>query len=432
MSMDGGSIGIGRKQQSVYNDLFSERCKTMKASEVRELLKLTQQPDIISFAGGLPNPLAFPKEEIAEVVEYVIKEKWSQALQYSTTEGLIDLRENIVKWMSRRGANDSIENIMIVSGSQQGLDLIGKVFLDPGDVIITAEPTYLAAITAFKAYQAKIETVPLDEEGIDTETLRKKLHHLHRHGQNPKFIYLVPNFQNPAGVTLTLERRKEILEMAETYDLLILEDDPYGELRYEGEHIKHCRSLDTEERVIYFGTFSKILAPGYRIGWVSAPEEIIKKMVIAKQFTDLCTNPFGQHVVAEFMSRGLVEKHIENIKALYGRKQKIMLKALDEHFTMDEVHWTKPEGGMFLWVTMPEYMSSRRMFKYAIKEKVAYVTGGAFFPNGGGDNCMRLNFTHATDENIDIGIEKLAGVIEKELVRQKEEPVIDLETPITL
>ncbi len=427
------SYGIGgTKKQSRFADLISERAKGMRASEIRELLKLTQRPEIISFAGGLPNPKAFPVDKVQEITADLLKDQAGSILQYGTTEGHRPLREELVKWMKTKGVDLEIDNIMITHGSQQGLDLISKVFLDPHDVIVVGEPTYLGGTATYNAFQAKMESVPLDEKGIMINKLREKLHMLHRHGQNPKFLYIIPNFQNPTGVTIPKSKRNEILELAEDYDLLILEDNPYGELRYKGEHIPPCLSSDTNGRVIYFGTFSKILAPGFRIAWTCADKEIIQKLVIAKQATDLCTNTFGQAVAGEYMARGYLAEHIGNIKDLYSRKQEIMLEALDNHFTMDEVSWTKPEGGMFIWVTLPEYMSTRRMFKYALKHNVAYVTGSPFFPNGGGDNCMRLNFTHPTDENITKGIELLAGVIESEMDRQKEEPMIDFETPVAL
>jgi len=415
-----------------FDDLVSDRAKNIKASEIREILKLTQKKEIISFAGGLPNPLSFPKDEIEEINRDIINDWGDVALQYGLTEGFTPLREELVKWMTNQNVKCEVDNVLVTHGSQQTLDLLGKVFLNPEDVVVVGAPTYLGAASAFGSYRAHLESVPLDDHGMDVDLLEEKVKNLQRHGKDIKFIYCVPTFQNPSGVTMPRERRKKLLDIASDYDLLIIEDNPYGELRYEGDHIDPLLSWDTEGRVVYTSTFSKILCPGFRIAWCVADPEVIHKLVHVKQGTDLCTNSYGQVMSYEFMHRGHIKPHIEKIKELYGRKQKIMFKSLDETFDPEKVDWTRPEGGMFLWATLPKFMSTRRMFKYAVDANVAYVTGKAFFPTGGGENCMRLNFTHASDEKIVEGVERLWEVIQSEMERQAEKPVLDFEDGITI
>ncbi|MEW5937953.1 MAG: PLP-dependent aminotransferase family protein [Candidatus Thermoplasmatota archaeon] len=399
-----------------FSHLFSERAKGMRASEIRELLKLTQREEVISFAGGLPNPAAFPVREIRQIVCDLLDRDGAKTLQYGTTEGATELRTALSERLrAKRGISSTSKNVLITSGSQQGLDLISKVFLDPHDLIIVSAPTYLGGAGAFAAFQASMETVPLDDQGMIPELLEDKLLKLHRHGRNCKMIYLIPTFHNPAGVTMSEERRKRIIEIAVERDILIVEDDPYSELRFDGRDVKPIKAFDKDERVIYLGTFSKILAPGFRCAWLMANEEIHQKLVIAKQSTDLCTNTFGQYVAYEYVARGLVDKHIEIIKQMYKRKRDIMLKAMDEYFP-DGVKWTRPEGGMFSWATLPPHIDTKVMFQRAVARNVAYVTGTAFYPYGkGGYNSMRLNFTHPSDEMVAEGIKRLAGVIREEM-----------------
>ena len=421
------SVKVGR-----FDDLVSDRARNIKASEIREILKLTKRPEIISFAGGLPNPLAFPKEAIDEINKDIMKDWGDVALQYGLTEGFQPLREELVKWMGNKNVKCDIEGLFVTHGSQQTLDLLSKVFLNPDDVVVVGAPTYLGGASAFNSYQAHLESIPIDDKGIDMDMMEEKVKNLQRHGKDVKFLYMVPDFQNPSGVTMPRERRKRALEIATEYDVLIIEDNPYGELRYEGDHIDPILSWDTEGRVIYTSTFSKILCPGFRIAWAVGDPEIIHKLVHIKQGTDLCTNSYGQVVSYEYMHRGYIGPHIEKIKEIYGRKQKIMLDTMDEVFDPEVVEWTRPEGGMFTWATLPEYMSTRRMFKYAVDNNVAYVMGKAFYPTGGGDNCMRLNFTHPTDEKIVEGIHLLWDVIQSELKRQAEKPMLELEEGITI
>ncbi|MGB9636633.1 MAG: PLP-dependent aminotransferase family protein [Thermoplasmata archaeon] len=402
----------------------------MKASDIRELLKLVQEHDIISFAGGLPNPLAFPKEEIKEIVADILEKEYGSVLQYGPTEGIKPLRQQIAQRMQKKGIKCEDTDVLVVTGSQQALDLVGKVFLNKKDIVIASAPSYLAGLSAFLSYEGKVEQTPMDSQGVLTDVMRDRIHAIHRHGGNIKFIYALPTFHNPAGVTMPEKRRKEMLDIAKDYDLLIVEDDPYSELRYTGKDIKPIKAFDEEGRVIYTSTFSKILTPGLRVGWIIADPEINRKLTIAKQATDLCTSTFNQYIAYEYMARGYIDKHIPKIKELYGRKMKIMLEALKKYFPKS-VKWTEPEGGMFLWCSLPNAgkTDTREMLKDALVQKVAYVPGSGFFVDGSGKNCMRLNFTHPSDEAIPIGVKRLAKVIEEELAKTKEYKFLDT-TPI--
>ncbi len=393
-------------------NLYSERVLKMRSSEIRELLELSQQPGVISFAGGLPNPNAFPVDEIKEIVNKVLEED-SKALQYGPTPGLREFREEIVRFVGREGIKADLENVLITVGSQQALDLIGRVFLNEGDVVLVGLPTYLGAINAFLAYGVELVGVPLDDDGMKVDLLEEKIKELKNKGKKIKLIYTVPTFQNPAGVELSEERRKRMAEIAEENDLLIVEDEPYSMLRFEGEPLKPIKFYNND-RVIYLATFSKILAPGFRLAYVVAHSEIIRKLVIAKQSVDLCTPTFTQVIAYHYIRNGYIDKHIPKIIEMYKRKRDIMLEALENYFP-EGCKWTRPRGGMFLWVELPEKISTVEMFKDAIKEKVAYVHGKAFHVDGSGENTMRLNFTNPKDELIEEGIKRLANVIKKKL-----------------
>ncbi len=405
--------------------LFTNRSKSLKASEIRELLKITQIPGLISLGGGLPSPQAFPVEIIHECIEKVFKEHIENALQYGTTEGLPLLRGVLAERMKeKQSINCEPHEILITNGAQQVLSLIGYSFLEPGDTYISTAPTYLGAIQAFSAFEANCESIPITGDGIDIDSLRRNIERLLRTEIVPKFIYLVPTFQNPAGVTMTLKHREELLEVASIYDLLIIEDDPYSELIFEGEAIPPIKSLDTRGRVIYLSTFSKILAPGFRLGWAIASEEIINKLTLLKQSVDLCSNVFSQYVAYEYISGGYLDQQVEEIKALYKKKRDIMLEALQKYFPK-EAKWTVPNGGMFLWVELPKNVNTRIMFQKAVAKKVAYVVGDAFYPDGKNYNSMRLNFSYSDDEVITEGIRRLGKVIEEELASTyEEEPLL--------
>lgn len=382
--------------------MYSERMAGVKSSAIRDILKLMSRPGIISFAGGLPAPELFPINEIGDAAAKVLSKHGSSALQYSITEGLIPLREKIIKKMSKGLSTD---NILITQGSQQGLDLISKLFIDRGDIIFTETPSYLGALQAFQLFQANILAVPSDEKGIRTDELEKMVKK-----QKPKLIYLMPNFQNPAGTMLSMERRTGLAEIAKQYDLMVIEDDPYGELIFEGEKLVSLHSLAQSRNFIYMSSFSKTIAPGFRVAYIVGDEEIIKKLAIAKQGTDLHTNTFGQYVVNEYLENGSYQEHIDIIKQTYKNRRDRMLTAMGKYFPRS-IKWNKPAGGMFIWVVLPEECDAREILMKCIEHNVAFVPGQEFFSDGSGKNTMRLNFSNATNENIDEGIRRMGDVL---------------------
>ena len=404
--------------QTPWQYRFAQRTQRMKSSTIRELLKLTQQPDIISFSGGYPAPEVFPVKEFKDACNVVLENQGPTALQYGASEGYTPLREMIVKYSAQFDIQISTDNVLITSGSQQALDLLGEIFINPGDRILVEEPTYLGALQAWNAYGAEYITVPSDENGMITEALESAL----RYG--PKFIYVLPNFQNPTGTTLTLERRKQLVEIADRYGVPIVEDDPYGQLRFEGEHLPAVEVVDNlmhgnhqehySGNVIYLSTFSKILAPGIRLAWVIAPPEVTQKLVQAKQGADLHTSTFNQMVAYEVARNGFLNQHIQTIQAVYKERRNVMIECLSEHMPQG-VTWTKPQGGLFLWVTLPKGSNTTELMKDAIKEKVAFVPGESFYPNGGGENTMRLNFSFSPPDKINEGIARLGHLLHKVL-----------------
>ncbi|MCD4690257.1 PLP-dependent aminotransferase family protein [bacterium] len=396
--------------------LFSTNAKRMKKSVIRELLKLTRRPEIISFAGGLPDPQAFPIDEVGEIVNVVLKREGKTALQYSPTEGDPKLKDELIAYHEREnGFKLTPDNILVTVASQQALDLIGKCFIDIGAPVIVGRPTYIGGLSAFNNYGANMIGVPLDDGGMRMDLLEKELRKLCDAGQRPRFIYVIPDFQNPAGLTMAEDRRLELIDLARKYDVLIVEDSPYRELRYAGESVKTIYALDGPGgQVVGLHTFSKILFPGMRLGWIIGDEAVIQKLVTAKQATDLCTPAFTQAIVAEVMAQGLLTRVIENVKGIYSEKRTIMLDALDEYMPrMPGLGWTKPEGGLFLWVTLPESMNADELFYDAIEHNVAFVIGSAFDCTGLQKNTMRLNFSFPTKEEIVEGIKRLASVIEE-------------------
>ena len=402
------------KIQTLIKDItafYSKNALNLKRSEIRELLKVTRQPDMISFAGGLPGPETFPVKELEEISCQVLREKGSLALQYGPTEGETPFREEIAKLMQREKPTIKPENILITAGSQQGLDIVSKVFLDPKDIVILELPSYIGGLQAFTAYRAKMIGVPQDDQGMRMDLLEKILKRLAVKSKKPKFIYVVPDFQNPSGVTMSLERRKRLLELAYEYEVPIVEDSPYKDLRYSGESVPSIYSLDTQDQVMVLGTFSKILGPGLRLAWIMAPTVWMDRMVVAKQSMDLCSPTYTQLIAVEFMKRGLLPMQIEKIRKVYGRKLAIMLEALKKYMPRG-VKWSSPEGGLFLWVKLPKNMSANELFPKAIENKVAYVVGTAFHCNGKGQCTMRLNFSFPSEQQIDEGIQRLAKMIE--------------------
>jgi 2-aminoadipate transaminase len=400
--------------QTLWDERYALRTDNIRSSAIRELLKLTSIPDVISFAGGLPAPDVFPIEQFKEAANVVLTEMGDRALQYGTTEGYQPLREMIARNAGKYGIQITADNVLITTGSQQALDLLGKIFINRGDRILVESPTYLGAIQAWNAYGVKYVTIPFDENGMRTDMLEARLR------TGIKFIYVLPNFQNPTGVTLSRERRKQLVEMADNYGVPIVEDDPYGQLRYEGDHLPPVVVLDDEMRakevpiysgnVIYTSTFSKILAPGLRLAWVVAPVEVIKKLVQAKQGCDLHTSTLTQYLAYQVANTPWMKSHIHMIRKVYGERRDVMIKALEENMP-DGVQWTEPKGGLFLWVTLPEGMDTGKIFKDAVESKVAFVPGAPFHPQGGGENTMRLNFSNSKPELIQEGIKRLANVI---------------------
>ncbi len=401
----------------MINDLhsrFSDIAGHMKRSAIRELLKLTQQPDIISFAGGLPSPESFPVKELEGIMVKVLQESGPQSLQYGTTEGDVRLRKLLIERYRKEGLDLSLENLVISTASQQGLDLISKIFLNPGDVVICGSPSYLGGISAFNSYGARLIGIPFDRDGMRTDELFSVLKELKENGKTPKFIYVIPDFQNPAGITATGARRKEILELAHEFDTLILEDSPYREIRFEGEPQPMMQALDDSWHVITLGTFSKIFVPGFRIGWVVAHKDIIDKFVMAKQTADLCTPVFLQKVAAEYLVSGHFEKNLRKIVDSYREKRDLMIDGFRKYMP-EGVTWTEPEGGLFLFMELPSWMKAEKLLRKAIIHKVAFVAGNVFFSDNGGQNTIRINFSYASkEENIE-GVQRLAEVIREEM-----------------
>ncbi len=405
---------------TAWTSRYALRTKGITSSQIRELLKVTQRPGMISFGGGLPAPDVFPVQRFEEACHKVLTEQAASALQYGETEGYGPLRELIANNMARYGIKAKVPNVLITSGSQQALDLIGKLFINRGDRVLVEAPTYLGALQAFNVYGAEYVSVPVDDNGLRTDLVERPLR------SGPKFMYILPNFQNPAGTTLSEGRRHQLVLLADRYGIPIVEDDPYGQLRYEGEHLSPLVVLDRENlrrdngysigNVIYLSTFSKTLAPGLRLGWIVAPPEIIGKLAQLKQGADLHTSTFTQFVAYEVACDGFLDKHVKLIRQVYRERRDVMLQALREFFP-PTVTWTHPQGGLFLWVTLPEGLDMQAIFKSAIEHDVAFVPGNSFYANDSheGSRHMRLNFSNATPEQIREGIGRLATAVKRHM-----------------
>ncbi|MCX7771851.1 MAG: PLP-dependent aminotransferase family protein [Clostridia bacterium] len=387
--------------------MFSGRMKYMRASEIRELLKVTEKPEIISFGGGLPAPELFPIQELYELTAELILKQGAKALQYSTTEGHTPLRQKIADRMDKIfGVSLSVKDILISCGSQQALDLIGKVFIDQGDDVFLESPSYLGAINAFRAYEPNFVEVATDDDGMLPEALEAAL----KSSKRPKLLYMVPDFQNPSGRTWSLERRKALVSLAERYGIVVVEDNPYGELRFEGSMLPSVKSLDKSGLVIYLGTFSKTLCPGMRIGWIAASAPIMEKLVLVKQGADLHTSTTSQMQIDLFLERYDLDSHIEVIRREYKKRRDTLLGAMERYFNTD-ISFTRPMGGLFTWAQLPEGMDSRLILAKAIEQNVAFVPGGSFFPCNPRHNTMRLNFSNMPEDRIVEGIERLSKVL---------------------
>jgi 2-aminoadipate transaminase len=387
--------------------MYSERMGKVKSSAIRDILKLMARPGMISFAGGLPAPELFPVKEIAACADAVLKKYGAAALQYSVTEGIMPLREKIANMLDPDQGRLTADNVIITHGSQQALDLLSKVFIDRGSPVFTENPTYLGALQSFQLFQATVAAVPSDSGGINTSLLRD---HVKR--ERPRFVYLMPNFQNPTGLSYPLERRKELISLALEYGFIIIEDDPYGALRFEGSPFPSLFSLAEGRNVVYLSTFSKTIAPGFRVAYVAGDAELLKKLVIAKQGTDLQTNTFGQYIVNEYLESGHYEKHVDMIIRTYRERRHAMFSALERYFPKS-VSWNKPSGGMFFWVRLPEGANAGLILRMSIKHNVAFVPGAEFYPDGSGKNTMRLNFTNAIPTDIEQGIKRLGEVLKE-------------------
>ena len=386
---------------------LASRMQDLRASDIREILKVTQQPDVISFAGGLPASELLPAAEMAELARKVLSEDGVRALQYGPTEGLDVLREQIADRLQRLwGLQRSMDEVLIVSGSQQALDLTGKVFLDEGDVILCESPTYLGAIGAFRAYRPEFVEVPTDDDGMVPADLESRLSSLDR----VKLIYVVPDFQNPSGRRWSIERRCQLAKLAGRFNVPVIEDAPYAELCFEGEPMPPVAALGDGCTVVYLGTCSKILSPGMRLGWVVADSDLVRRYVLVKQGTDLHTSSLIQLLAARFMVDHDCDAHIDRIRGVYRARRDAMLAALEEQFP-EVVNFTRPAGGLFLWVELPEGLDARELLERALEERVAFVPGESFFPNGGHDNTLRLNFSAMPEERITEGIRRLGQVL---------------------
>jgi 2-aminoadipate transaminase len=396
-----------------YAALFADRTKVMRSSAMRDLMALTEREDVISLAGGLPDTSTFPPDSYASLMNSVSVQSCARALQYGPTDGLEVVKSCIAEVMAAEGMSIDSDEVLVTTGGQQAIDLACKTLVDPGDVIVAEAPTYPGAIPTFCSYQADVVQVSIDRDGMRTDELETTLDQLEREGRTPKFIYTVPNFHNPAGVTMSLQRRTELVAIASERQLLVLEDNPYGMLRYEGEPLPTLHSLD-DEFVIYASTFSKILSPGLRLGWAAAPSPILHKMQIGKQGSDLSSSSISQYFVSAYFDAGPWENYIRSLLEIYRRRRDVMLDALAEHFPR-EAEWTHPQGGLFIWATMPDYIDTTDLLARALQEHVAFVPGRAAYVDGRGGSAMRLNFSGVSEDLIREGVRRIGEVVREQV-----------------
>ncbi len=393
-----------------YAGLFAERTTVMRSSAMRDLMAVTARPEVISLAGGLPDTSTFPPEMLAAQMSRIAAHSAAAALQYGPTEGFDETKDCIVEVMAAEGMLPDPDDIVITTGGQQAIDLVTKTLVDPGDVVICEAPTYPGAVPVFCSYQADVRQVEMDEDGLRIDLLEELLEELRGEGKRPKFVYTVPSFQNPGGVTLSLERRVRLVELARQHELLVIEDNPYGLLRYDGEALPPLYQLDGGDFVIYLGTFSKILSPGIRLGWVVAPPPVLEKIVLGKGAADLCTSTLTQFFVREYFAEGAWKKYVEELVVLYKRRRDVMIEALEEHFPAAAT-WTEPDGGLFIWATLPDYIDTGDLLAKALRSNVAFVPGQAAYVDGRGANSMRLNFSGVNEVEIREGIRRIGRVI---------------------
>jgi 2-aminoadipate transaminase len=416
---DGESHPMGRSRTTArdlerYGGLFARRTQGMKSSAMRDLMAITARPEIISLAGGLPDTSTFPAEDLAALMARVAADASARALQYGPTEGMEPLKACIVEVMAEEGMDLDEDDLLVTTGGQQVIDLVCKALIDPGDVVVAEGPTYPGAVPTFGAYEADVVQIEMDADGMRVDLLEEALDRLEHEGRTPKFIYTVPTFQNPAGVTMSLDRRRRLVRLAAERELLVLEDNPYGLLRYEGDPLPPLYALDRGEYVIYLGTFSKILSPGLRLGWTAAPRPVLEKLNLGKQGADLCSSSFSQHFVIEYFARRDWRKLLDVLRELYRRRRDTMLDALAEHFP-PETEWTRPAGGLFVWATLPDYIDTTDMLARALRDHVAFVPGRAAYLDGRGASAMRLNFSGVTEEDLREGVARIGKVIDEQV-----------------
>jgi len=393
-----------------YAGLFAKRTRVMKSSVMRDMMAITERPDVISLAGGLPDTSMFAPALFRRVMDSIADGATARALQYGPTEGLAGAKDCVIEVMAAEGMSVARDELLITTGGQQVLDLVCKALIDPGDVIIAEAPTYPGAVPTFSSYEAAVIQVETDGEGMQVDELERTLAELAAEGRRPKFIYTIPTFQNPAGVTMSLGRRRRLIEVARQHELLVLEDNPYGLLRYEGEALPTLRSLDGGDLVIYLGTFSKILSPGIRVGWAAAPRPVLAKLNLGKQAADLCSSSMSQHFVAAYFEHSSWLEQVAALRELYRRRRDAMLDALSEHFP-PEAQWTHPQGGLFIWATLPSYIDTTDLLALALDEKVAFVPGEAAYVDGRGRSSMRLNFAGVDEDDIREGIRRIGQTV---------------------
>jgi 2-aminoadipate transaminase len=418
----GERFGMGERRRSTSRDLeryaalFAERTKVMKSSAMRDLMAITERDDVISLAGGLPDTSTFPPESYAALMQSVAADSCARALQYGPTEGLEVVKRCIVEVMAAEGiAGIDPGDVLVTTGGQQVIDLVCKTLIDPGDVVVAEAPTYPGAVPAFCAYQADVVQIEVDRDGLRVDELEEALERLDAEGRRPKFIYTIPNFQNPAGVTLSLPRRERLVRLAHEREMLVLEDNPYGLLRYEGDPHPTLRELDGGEFVIYLGTFSKILSPGIRLGWAEAPRPVLDKMKIGKQAADLCSSSMTQHFVAAYFDEGRWQDYLRSLTEIYRRRRDTMLDALAEHLPA-QADWTRPQGGLFIWATLPDYIDTTDLLARGLSEEnVAFVPGRAAYLDGRGGSSMRLNFSGVGDDDIREGVRRIGKVVREQV-----------------
>jgi 2-aminoadipate transaminase len=404
----------GTRDLERYAGLFAERTKVMRSSAMRDLMAITARPEVISLAGGLPDTSTFPPQSFAAQMTRIAQESAAEALQYGPTEGFEETKDCILEVMGAEGMLPDPDDIIVTTGGQQGIDLVTKTLVDPGDVVICEAPTYPGAVPVFCSYQADVVQVECDEDGMDIDALERLLGELRTKGRRPKFIYSVPSFQNPAGVTMSFERRRRLVELARANEILVVEDNPYGLLRYGGEPMPPLYQLDGGDFVIYIGTFSKILSPGIRLGWTVAPPPVLEKIVLGKQAADLCTSTLTQYFVREYFAERRWQRYIEDLVEIYRERRDVMVQALRDNFPA-EATWTEPEGGLFIWATLPDYIDTGDLLAKALRADVAFVPGQAAYVDGRGRHSMRLNFSGVTAEEIREGVRRIGKVIAEQV-----------------